>query len=74
MGLGIFGVLDRLGKKILVKQTASLKNLPATLRKYECYGLDKDPLFMDLLLRMLDLDPIARISPQEIITHPFITQ
>jgi serine/threonine protein kinase len=74
MGAGIFGVQGREGKKILVKQQQLLKNLPATLKKYECYGLNQDPLFMDLLLRMLDFDPRSRISPAEIIASPFCRQ
>jgi serine/threonine protein kinase len=43
------------------------------LKKYECFGLDKDNNFMDLLLRMLDFNALRRISPEEIIEHPFIT-
>jgi len=43
-----------------------LKSLEKTLRKYECYGLEKDPDFMDLLLRMLDPNPRNRPSPIEI--------
>jgi len=29
---------------------------------------------MDLLSRMLDLDPIRRISPLEVLKHPFLAQ
>ena len=72
IGMGLFGVQGREGKKILVKQQQLLKNIPQTLKKYECFGLDRDPLFMDLLERMLDFNPLRRISPQEIINHPFI--
>jgi len=49
-----------------------LKNLQSTLKKYECYGLDKDPVFMDLLFKMLDPNPITRISPIEVLEHPYI--
>lgn len=35
--------------------------------------MDRDPEFMDLLLGMLEFNPIKRISPDEIIQHPFIT-
>ena len=72
VSLGILGVQGRDGKKIFAKQQQSLKNLGQTLKKYDCYGLDKDPHFMDLLLRMLDPNPLNRISPGEIQAHPFI--
>jgi len=42
------------------------------LKKYECFGLDKDENFMDLIQRMLDFNPQSRISPEEIISHPFV--
>jgi len=42
------------------------------LKKYDTYGLDKDPFFMDLLLKMLDPCPLTRISPLEILEHPFV--
>mmetsp|Transcript_47529 Transcript_47529/g.62859 ORF Transcript_47529/g.62859 Transcript_47529/m.62859 type:complete len:119 (+) Transcript_47529:2181-2537(+) len=71
-GMGIFGVQGRQNKKIIAKQNSQLKNLQSTLRKYDCYGLDKDPAFMDLLLKMLDPNPITRISPIEVLEHPFI--
>jgi len=40
IGMGIFGVQGREGKKILQKQQALLRNIPQTLKKYECFGLD----------------------------------
>ena len=49
MGQGIFGVQGREGKRILTKQSQVLKSLGSTLKKYECYGLDQDEDFMDLL-------------------------
>jgi len=66
VSFGILGVQGRDGKKIFAKQQHSLKSLEKTLRKYECYGLEKDPDFMDLLLRMLDPNPRNRPSPIEI--------
>ena len=29
---------------------------------------------MDLLVKMLDFNPISRISPIEVLEHPFIKQ
>jgi len=72
VGTGLFGVSGRDGKKILQKQYQCIKNMQGTLKRYECFGLDKDPEFMDLLLRMLDFNPMRRISPLEILEHPFL--
>ena len=71
LGQGIFGVQGREGKRILIKQKSILTNLTATLKKYECYGLDQDAYFMDLLHKMLDFNPTRRISPLDIINHRF---
>lgn len=35
--------------------------------------LFNDSTFMDLLGQMLDFDPRNRISPDEILTHSFVT-
>jgi serine/threonine protein kinase len=50
------------------------RNLPLALKKYDCNGLDKHADFMDLLYRMLEFNPMKRISPSEILEHPFIAQ
>lgn len=71
LGTGLLGVPQRDQKKIIVKQQQLLKNIPSTLRKFECYGLDRDPYFMDLLHQMLTPDPTKRISPMDIINHQF---
>jgi serine/threonine protein kinase len=42
------------------------------LKKYDCFGLDRDVDFMDLLFGMLEFNPLKRISPQEVLSHPFI--
>jgi serine/threonine protein kinase len=75
IGSGLFGVQGREGKKILAKQIQLLRSeqgLNQTLRKYDCFGLDQDPIFMDLLFGMLDFNPLRRISPEEILAHPFL--
>lgn len=72
IGSGLLGVQGREQKRIIVKQQQVFKNLNSTLKKFECYGLDKDAYFMDLLHRMLSHDPSTRISPQEILKHPFV--
>lgn len=49
LGQGLLGVQGREGKRILVKQQQVFKNIPQTLKKYECYGLDHDKQFLDLM-------------------------
>ena len=34
-------------------------------------GLADNKLFMDLMIKMLKIDPKKRISPDDIIKHPF---
>lgn len=55
----------------MAKQNQVLRNLHTTLKKFECYGLDDDPYFMDLLARMLCEDPTQRIAPSQILEHKF---
>ena len=35
-------------------------------------GLNENDDFVDLLSRMLELNPKLRISPKEILEHPFV--
>ena len=78
IGMGLFGVQGREHKKILAKQILLFKsNDPVqfiqTLKKsYDCFGLDRDEDFVDLLWGMLDFNPIRRMSPDEILDHPFL--
>lgn len=60
---GLFGVQGREGKKIMIKQQQLAKSFMPSLKKYECFGLDKNREFMNLLCGMLDFNPITRISP-----------
>lgn len=74
IGMGLFGVAGRDGKKILNKQQQVFGNLNATLKKYDSSWLARDPEFMDLMSRMLDFNPMRRISPADILKHPFLTK
>lgn len=74
VGTGLFGVQGREGKKILLKQQQVLKNIRTTLRKYDCYGLEENEALLDLLERMLETSPQKRISPVEILQHPFVNE
>jgi serine/threonine protein kinase len=71
-GNGIFGASGRGNKKIIAKQIQVVKNLKSVLKKYDSYGLEKNEYLMDLVQRMLDLNPMNRISPEEALRHPFM--
>lgn len=73
-GMGIFGVQGRDCKKIYQKQKNLLSNgLKNSLKKYDWNGYDNDYEFMDLLSRLLNINPTKRLSPQEVLCHPFIS-
>ncbi|TNV73436.1 hypothetical protein FGO68_gene9878 [Halteria grandinella] len=74
---GLFAVQGRVPKKIILKQQAFLKSLRPTLRKSFprelCLGgLNQNEQFIDLLSGMMDLNPLNRLSPKEILSHPFL--
>ena len=41
------------------------------IKKYDNYGLSKIPELMDIIEKMLQVDPMKRISPKGIMEHPF---
>jgi dual specificity tyrosine-phosphorylation-regulated kinase 2/3/4 len=67
---GLFGVSGRVGSKIMAKQQEVVKNLRHTLIKYNSFLHSKE--LIDLLKKMLDLDPLERISPVAALDHPFL--
>mmetsp|Transcript_10331 Transcript_10331/g.15842 ORF Transcript_10331/g.15842 Transcript_10331/m.15842 type:complete len:99 (-) Transcript_10331:26-322(-) len=71
MGQGVFGVTGRDERKIINKQINLLQNLGGVLKKHDCYALERNPEFMDLLVRMLAPNPGERISPMDLVAHPF---
>lgn len=72
VGQGIFGVRNRDPVKIIEAQQKLMKNLSLNMKKLDNYQLTKIPEFMDLLKRMLEVDPANRISPSDIKEHPFV--
>jgi hypothetical protein len=60
-------VLDSSKVSLHTQQQAIDQQFEQSLKKYDCFGLDRDPQFMDLLFGMLEFNPIKRISPDEII-------
>ena len=69
---GLLGVQGREGKKIYLKQQQVLKTVRTILKKSDCYGLCEDPDLLDLISSMLEWNPSQRISPSEILQHPFL--
>ena len=73
-GQGIFGVTGRDCKKIYQIQKKILnKGLYNVLKKFDSNGYENDIEFMDLLSNLLNFCPLKRLSPKEVISHPFIT-
>ena len=74
VGAGVFGVKNRELNKILETQTKFMKSMSLNIKKMDTYNIaKKQPLLMQLLTLMVDVDPSKRISPKEILSHPFIT-
>lgn len=76
---GLFGVAGRDNAKILNKQNQligpGLKNLMSVLKKgydYTCTSWVDDAQFMNVFCSMLNINPGQRISPDEILEHPFL--
>jgi serine/threonine protein kinase len=71
---GLFAVPGRDPEKIMMKQQDALcqRGLHAVLRN--AAGVPLDGSGRELLSAMLAWDPIARISPQEALRHPWLTQ
>jgi serine/threonine protein kinase len=72
VGVGAFGAKGRDLAKIFDQQTKWMKNLSLNLKKQDGYLLYKsDNDLIDLIGKILEVDPAKRISPKEIMTHPF---
>lgn len=72
IGPGILGVQGRVNAKILSKQGEILKTMPKSICKNENYGLSENALFINMLVRILDRNAVNRISPQELMAHPWL--
>ena len=71
MNTGLLGVTGREPKKILTKQ-AVLKNVKGVLKKYDTYNYGDNNDLVDLISCMLEHNAANRISPEDILRHPFI--
>lgn len=67
---GVFAVQGKVSGKIVQKQKEVVANLKEVLSRYECFTNDQTAI--NLLERMLDVNPKTRISPQEALEHPFL--
>jgi serine/threonine protein kinase len=73
MGKGLFGIESRQNhlSALLARQGLIVEKLRTSLAKCETYGIANNPAFIDLVTRMLALDPKKRISPEDIINHAY---
>ena len=71
---GLFAVKGRTYDKIIAKQKNLIENLEEKLE--ECLDVN-DPMnqkLCDLLIKMFEWNPKKRISPEEIVKHPFLNK
>ena len=67
-GNGVFGVQGKSAAKIIQKQKETVGKIREVLKKYESFN--KDGRIVELLGRMLDMNPKTRISPKDALNHP----
>ena len=70
---GLFAVKGRAYDKILIKQRSVIDNLGGLLGDY-LHDWDNYELLFDLICCMLTWDPSKRISPIQILQHPYMTK
>ena len=63
MGKGFFGIKSTSLNMIAIEQTNLVYDINRFLKKADIYGLIKDPNFLDLISKMLKIDPKMRPSP-----------
>ena len=73
MGKGLFGIESRQNhlSALLARQRLIVEKLSTSLAKCETYGIANNQQFIDLVTQMLELDPKKRLSPEDIINHPY---
>ena len=69
---GVLKVIDSTSPEfMLLAQKKLMRNLMEILKKQDPYNLLKQTDLEDLLKKMLNADPKMRISPEEILKHPY---
>lgn len=71
-GSGIFGVQGRVNAKILAKQIELLRQVSRLNGFKDGYGLLENSNLLDLLTRLLHANPAQRMSPSQLLEHPFL--
>uniref|UniRef100_A0AAV2K9F5 Protein kinase domain-containing protein n=1 Tax=Knipowitschia caucasica TaxID=637954 RepID=A0AAV2K9F5_KNICA len=67
-----YEVLDiSLGDFLKTSSTLPLHRIRPILTQMNPHGCGDLHLFVDLMKRLLDMDPYSRIDPQEVLDHPF---
>ncbi len=73
MKMGLFAVKSRAYDKIYIKQKSVMENFSEVLNTHAELWNEHERLF-DLVMRMLDWDPLQRISPIEILNHGYLQE
>ena len=71
VGEGLFATSHRKPHLIIKAQQNLVANLIPELQAKDHYGLTTIPELTDLLSHMLTINPKSRISPKDILDHPF---
>ena len=66
------GRAEKQYQRVYDTQMDLLDNMKKLMRKCDAYGLSRDKHFVDLVLKMLEPDPLRRISPMDVLSHPFV--
>ena len=69
---GALAVPNREGKKVAKRQGEVVRDLCSVLRRMPGKGLSRDTDAVDLLERLLDVDPATRASPAAARALPFL--
>ena len=73
VGRGLIASQNKELSLIEEAQNQLLQNLEKYLKSSDNYNLCKTSELTDLIKKMLDKDPMKRISPKEVLEHKFIT-
>ena len=58
--------------KAIAKQKSLIENLEKKIEDHIDYNKGDNKLLVDLMIKILEWNPKKRISPKEILKHPFL--